>query len=110
MKPMILVAAVPAVSLATYSPRTNETPAVRLVIDTVGTVVRYRVRESLVGKDFDNDAIGVTRAVSGRIALKGYGALIPEESKITIDVSGLRSDQDRRDSFVRRRLLVTDSN
>src|SRR3954464_2350502 len=110
MKPMMLVAAIAAVSLAAYSPRTNETPAVRLVIDTVGTVVRYRVRERLVGKDLDNDAIGATRAVSGQIALNADGAVIAEESKITIDVTGLKSDQDCRDNFVRRRLLMTDSN
>jgi polyisoprenoid-binding protein YceI len=85
-------------------------PAVRLVIDTVGTEVRYRVRERLVGKDLDNDAVGVTRAVSGQIALAADGSVVPEESKITIDVTRLKSDQDRRDNYVRRRLLVTDSN
>src|SRR4051812_17804964 len=106
MKPMILMAAVAAVSLAAYPPRVSKVPAVRLVIDTVGTEVRYRVRERLVGKDLDNDAIGATRAVSGQIALAADGSVIPEESKITIDVTGLKSDQDRRDGFVRRRLLV----
>lgn len=83
--------------------------AVRLVIDTVGTEVRYRVRERLVGKELDNDAVGVTRAVSGQIALAADGSVVPEESKLTINVSGLKSDQDRRDGYVRRRLLVTDS-
>jgi len=107
---MILVAAVAAVSLAAYPPRISTVPAVRLVIDTVGTEVRYRVRERLVGKDLDNDAVGATRAVSGQIALAADGSVIPEESKIIIDVTGLKSDQDRRDGFVRRRLLVTDSN
>ena len=88
---------------------TGQAPAVRLVIDTTATEVRYRVRERLVGKDLDNDAIGVTRAVSGQIALAADGSVVPDESKITIDVTGLKSDQDRRDGFVRRRLLVTDS-
>ena len=110
MKPMILAAAVAAVSLAAHPSRAHKAPAVRLVIDTVGTEVRYRVRERLVGKDLDNDAVGVTRAVSGQIALAADGSVIAEESKITIDVTGLKSDQDRRDNFVRRRLLVTDSN
>lgn len=110
MKPMILVAAIAAVSLAAHVPRSEKEPAVRLVIDSVGTEVRYRVRERLLGKDLDNDAVGATRAVSGQIALAADGSIIPEESKITIDVTGLKSDQDRRDGFVRRRLLVTDSN
>jgi polyisoprenoid-binding protein YceI len=110
MKPMILLTALAAASLAAYPPRVHEQGAIRLVIDTAGTQVRYRVRERLVGKDLDNDAVGVTKAVSGQIALDAEGAVIPEESKITIDVTGLKSDQSRRDNYVRRRLLVTDSN
>lgn len=82
--------------------------AVRLVADTVGAEVRYRVRERLVGKDLDNDAVGVTKAVSGEIALAADGSIVPEESKITIDVTGLKSDQQRRDGYVQRRLLETD--
>jgi polyisoprenoid-binding protein YceI len=86
-----------------------DSAAVHLVVDA-GTEVRYRVRERLVGKDLDNDAVGATHAVSGQIALAADGSVVPEESKITIDVTGLKSDQARRDNFVRRRLLVTDSN
>jgi polyisoprenoid-binding protein YceI len=82
-------------------------PAVRLVVDTAGAEVRYRVRERLVGKELDNDAVGVTRSISGQIALAADGSVIPEESKITIDVTGLKSDQDRRDGYVQRRLLET---
>jgi polyisoprenoid-binding protein YceI len=110
MKISLLVAAVAVVTFSALPYRTRELAAVRLVIDTVGTEVRYRVRERLVGNELDNDAIGVTRKVYGQIALNADGAVIPEESKITIDVAGLKSDQDRRDNFVRRRLLVTDSN
>ena len=89
---------------------TGIAPAVRLVVDTAGSEVRYRVRERLVGNELDNDAIGVTKAVSGQIALAADGSVVPEESKITIDVTGLKSDQSRRDNYVRRRLLVTDTN
>lgn len=106
----MLLAAFAAISVAAYPPRAHQEAAVRLVVDTSGTEVRYRVRERLVGRDLDNDAVGVTRAVSGQIALAADGSLIPEESKITIDVTGLKSDQSRRDNYVRRRLLVTDSN
>lgn len=83
-------------------------PAIRLIADTTGAEVRYRVRERLLGKDLDNDAIGVTRAVSGQIALAADGSVIPAESKITIDVTGLKSDQSRRDGYVQRRLLETE--
>jgi polyisoprenoid-binding protein YceI len=111
MQKALIVAALAVATIAAVRPsEPHKVPAVRLVIDTVGTEVRYRVRERLVGKELDNDAIGATRAVSGQIALAADGSVIPEESKITIEVGGLKSDQDRRDNYVRRRLLVTDSN
>jgi polyisoprenoid-binding protein YceI len=81
--------------------------AVRLVADTAGSEVRYRVRERLMGKELDNDAIGVTHAISGQIALAADGSVVPAESKISIDVTGLKSDQSRRDGYVQRRLLET---
>jgi polyisoprenoid-binding protein YceI len=86
---------------------TSVAPAYRLVVDTANSEVRYRVRERLVGKELDNDAVGVTHAVSGEIAVNADGTVIPEASKITIDVTGLKSDQERRDRYVQNRLLET---
>jgi polyisoprenoid-binding protein YceI len=86
---------------------TGVAPAYRLVVDTANSEVRYRVRERLVGKELDNDAIGVTHAVSGEIAVNADGTVIPDASKITIDVTGLKSDQQRRDRYVQSRLLET---
>jgi polyisoprenoid-binding protein YceI len=82
-------------------------PAFRLVIEQPGNEVRYRVRERLFGKDFDNDAVGVTQAVSGEIAFADDGSVIAEGSKITIDLTGLKSDQERRDRYVQGRILET---
>ncbi len=81
--------------------------AFRLVVQQPGNEVRYRVRERLLGNELDNDAVGVTQAVSGEIAFNDDGTVIPEGSKITIDVTGLKSDSGRRDGFVQRRLLET---
>jgi polyisoprenoid-binding protein YceI len=110
MKSAFALTVLAAVSFAADTSFSSKTVAIRLVVDTAGTEVRYRVRERLMGKELDNDAIGVTRAVSGQIALAADGSVVPEESKITIDVTGLKSDQDRRYNYVRRRLLLTDSN
>lgn len=74
-----------------------------------GNVARYRVRERLAGKELDNDAVGETPKVSGAIALDKNGRIIPGESGFSADISLLKSDADRRDNFVRRRILVTDS-
>lgn len=85
----------------------RSTAAVRFVTTPAGNAARYRVREQLVGVDLPNDAIGETSGVTGVIAADAKGQLIPAESKFTVDVSTLKSDKDRRDGFVRGRVLET---
>jgi polyisoprenoid-binding protein YceI len=79
------------------------------VVATDGNEARYRVRERLVGVDLDNDAVGVTRAVTGTLFVDAQGRVVRDSSRIVVDVSGLKSDKDRRDGFLRRRTLQTDS-
>ena len=85
----------------------QSTAALRYVTAPTGNAARYRIREQLVGLDLPNDAIGETKAVSGAIAADAKGNVIPSESKFTIDVSSLVSDKQRRDGFVRGRVLET---
>ena len=80
----------------------------RFVTAPTGNAARYRIREQLVGLDLPNDAIGETKVVTGVILADRNGNLIPAESKFTVDVSNLVSDKDRRDGFVKRRVLQTD--
>lgn len=70
--------------------------------------VRYRVREQLVNVRFPNDAVGTTRAIEGGITLDPQGRVIPNESRFTIDLRTLRSDEPRRDNYIRRNTLETD--
>lgn len=85
--------------------------AVRYVVAATGNEARYRVQEKLVGVDIPNyEAIGKTPAVSGAIVFDQAGRLVPAQSKITIDVTKLASDKERRDGFVQRRLLETEAN
>ena len=83
--------------------------ALHLVVAATGNEARYRVQERLMGRDLDNDAVGVTQAVTGAIALDSAGRIVPGESRFVVDVTGLKSDSDRRDGYVRRRLLQADS-
>jgi polyisoprenoid-binding protein YceI len=104
---------VSAASTATQSAARAESPATsaaafRFVTEPAGTSARYRIREQLVGVDLPNDAVGETSGVTGVIATDAKGNLIPAESKFTVDVSALKSDKDRRDGFVKRRVLETD--
>lgn len=66
----------------------------------------YRVREQLAGVSFPNDAVGTTRAVSGRIGLLD-GGHAAEGSRVTVELTDLASDQPRRDNFVRSNTLQT---
>ncbi|HEY8369151.1 MAG TPA: YceI family protein [Thermodesulfobacteriota bacterium] len=69
---------------------------------------RYRVREQLVRLSFPNDAVGTTRAIEGRIVLDEQGRVVPAGSKVIVDLRDLRSDEARRDNYVRRNTLETD--
>ena len=83
--------------------------ALKLVLAPTGNEARYRVREQLMGHDLPNDAVGETKSLAGSIAFDANGKVIREASKFTVDASSFVSDQDRRDGYVRRRLLEADS-
>jgi polyisoprenoid-binding protein YceI len=81
---------------------------VRYGIVADGSEVRYRVREQLVGLSFPNDAVGATSAVEGAIAFDPQGRLLLGDSRFTVDLRTLRSDEARRDNYLRRNTLETD--
>ncbi len=92
---------------APAAPHSSSVP-LRFVVGPNGNEVRYRVREQLVGLDFPNDAIGRSSAVTGGITIGEDGGIIAEQSKFTVDASSFASDRDRRDNYVRARLLESD--
>jgi polyisoprenoid-binding protein YceI len=69
---------------------------------------RYRVREQLAGFDFPNDAVGVTKDLSGTLVLAPGGTIVPEGSEFRVGLDSLTSDSERRDGYVRRRTLEVD--
>jgi len=71
-----------------------------------GTKARYLVKEQLVGKNFPNDAIGETPDVAGSIVLGPDGAVQPGSS-ITVKTTTLKSDESRRDNYLRTSSLET---
>lgn len=100
------------VSEATAVPasRPQVTPAddaMRLTFVAGESEARYRVREQLVRLSLPSDAVGSTREVTGTIVINPDGTIVAEESKVTVDLRTLRSDEDRRDNFIRRNTLQT---
>jgi len=100
-------AATPARQVATGAVALQGTDGLQLVVGPDGNEVRYRVREQLVGVDLPNDAIGATSDVTGGIAFDAKGNLVPASSKFTVNVGTLKSDKDRRDGYIRGRVLET---
>ena len=86
----------------------SQKAALRLSVDPAGTAARYRVREQLVGHNLPNDAIGETKSVTGAIAFDSAGKVIRGASKFSVDAGTFVSDKDRRDGFVKGRLLEAD--
>jgi polyisoprenoid-binding protein YceI len=96
----------PATKTAAVQPASSATAAgLRFVLSPTGNVARYRVRERLVGHDLPNDAVGETKALTGAIEFDSKGNVIRQSSKFVVDAGTFVSDKDRRDGFVRGRLL-----
>ncbi|MDX2262654.1 MAG: YceI family protein [Gemmatimonadales bacterium] len=79
----------------------------RYLLNPTGTEARYQVRELLAANTIENDVVGKTAAVTGGISLDKAGKVVAAESKITIDLTGLKTDRDRRDGYVQRNTLET---
>jgi polyisoprenoid-binding protein YceI len=82
-------------------------PAVHLVIDQQSSQASYHAREQLFGKSLPSDAIGTTSQVSGTIVLGPGGEPVADQSKVTVDLSTLQSDERRRDNFIKSDTLQT---
>jgi polyisoprenoid-binding protein YceI len=81
--------------------------SLRLVTAPTGNEARYRVREQLARLEFPNDAVGSTESIRGTLVLNDDGTVDRTQSRFTIDLATIRSDNDRRDNYVRRNTLRT---
>jgi polyisoprenoid-binding protein YceI len=95
----------PAAAPAASAYTAQETASVRLRLAPSGNEARYRVNEQLARVTLPNDAVGATSAVTGQLLLDAAGRFVADSSRITIDMTSLETDNDRRDNFVRRRTL-----
>ncbi|HEY4217109.1 MAG TPA: YceI family protein [Gemmatimonadaceae bacterium] len=65
-----------------------------------GNEARYRVREQLAGIDFPTDAVGVTHDITGSLVVQPNGTIIPDSSKIVVNIQNLKSDKSTRDRYL----------
>jgi polyisoprenoid-binding protein YceI len=101
----VSIAQSPGPGPASQPPLPPPTAGAKLDI-TDGSSATYRVTEQFVGVAFTNEAEGTTNLVSGSLTIKADGSIAPD-SKLTVDLRGLKSDQDQRDGFIQNRTLET---
>jgi polyisoprenoid-binding protein YceI len=76
---------------------------------TSASVAGYRVREKLASLPANSDAVGRTNEINGEATLAADNdALSATAATFEVDVTTLKSDQDRRDNAIRTRGLQTD--
>jgi polyisoprenoid-binding protein YceI len=101
---------VQAVATTAAAPAQSNAPvpagAVRLSLLPGQSTASYVVGEQLAGRALPNDAVGTTSGVAGTLVIGADGAVAPG-SKITVDLTTLRSDESRRDNFVKSNVLQT---
>jgi polyisoprenoid-binding protein YceI len=100
-RPTQTTAAVPAQATTTAA------SAVRLVLDASASQASYHAHEQLVGKTLPSEAVGTSPAVSGTLVLGADGSVAADQSTITVDLTQLKSDESRRDNFIKTNSLET---
>jgi polyisoprenoid-binding protein YceI len=108
MKTTVLLAFLPILA-APLPGQSAPAGPIRFSLAAQGNEARFIVREQLAGAELPNDAVGVTSAITGGITLDARGLVDSTGSKISVDLTSLTSDRSRRDSFIKRRTIVTDS-
>ena len=87
----------------------NAAAATTTRLDIVdGSTASYRVQEQLAGVNFPSDAVGTTSSVTGALVIMPDGTINTAQSKLTIDLRNLKSDQDMRDGYIQKRTLETE--
>ena len=97
---------VTAALVAVEGPAWSQGKATRLEV-TAGSKAEYRVREQLARFNLPNDAVGATESVTGAIVVNADGSFGPG-SKLTVDMRTLKTDEPKRDGFVRANTLETE--
>ena len=72
---------------------------------TSGNEARYRVREQLANVSLPSDAVGRTSAISGAIVINADGSVASDQSKVSVDITGLKSDRSQRDRYLQNNVL-----
>ena len=79
----------------------------RLVLDASSSQASYHAQEQLVGNTLPSEAVGTSPGVTGTLLLGADGSIAADQSTITVDLTKLKSDESRRDNFIKTDTLQT---
>jgi polyisoprenoid-binding protein YceI len=94
-------------SSSSVQPAASASTSVALVLDASTSQAMYHAHEQLVGKSLPSEAVGTTRSVAGSVVIAADGSVAADQSRITVDLSKLQSDESRRDNFIKSDTLQT---
>ena len=100
----------PATKTTTKKPPAAVAPVgipMRFRVGATGNEARYRVRELLAASTVENDAVGLTAALTGALLIDASGKVDTTVSKWSVDLTTLTSDRGMRDRYVQGRTLET---
>jgi polyisoprenoid-binding protein YceI len=78
------------------------------VFEPGGSEVRFRARETFANQPTPSEAVGSTKQVTGALAITSDGSIVPEDSKVVVDLSSLKTDRGGRDTFIKQNTLQTE--
>jgi polyisoprenoid-binding protein YceI len=97
----------PGAAAPTTAAAASGSSEAKYVLVPANSEASYSIREQLAQRNFPNDAIGKTNAISGSVTVNADGTIDTAASQFTVDVSTLKSDQSMRDGYVSRSILQT---
>jgi polyisoprenoid-binding protein YceI len=94
-------------SLSSVQPAASSGTSLSLVLDPSTSQAMYHAHEQLVGKSLPSEAVGTSKSVAGSVVIAAAGSVAADQSRITVDLSKLQSDESRRDNFIKSDTLQT---
>ncbi|MCW5853628.1 MAG: YceI family protein [Anaerolineae bacterium] len=95
----------PKVAQATAAPPAKAAGELRLALDPAATKARFRVKEQFANQTVMAEAVGETDKVTGQLVIDSTGKINRDQSKFTVDMNSLKTDQAQRDNFIKRGTL-----
>ena len=94
----------------TATAKSNKRPKESISVEKIiniekGSTARYIVREQLARWISEKDVSGETKLVEGKIIISSEGKLIAKGSRFVVNVKSLKSDESKRDNYIRNNAL-----